>query len=149
MEKVKTLNLLTVEEASKIASVSQSHLYHATLSRSIASVKLGGLVRFCKLDLGLEESDAMIEDSLLDPKELAEILKVHSSWIHKNENLLKSAQVKYGRRKRYSAVKLLKIINQSREERFNSKINLKESSWDKTKGRRIIFPGCPGYSKVS
>ena len=149
MEKVKTLNLLTVEEASKIASVSQSHLYHASAAKNLTSIRIGGLLRFSKIDLGMIEDDEVHQDFLMTVKEVSKLLKVSTCWVYENSELLKIAEVKHGRAKRYSALKLLKIINQSREERRRSNNVVEESSWDQTKGRRIIFPGCPGYSKVS
>ena len=148
MEKVKSLNLLTVEEASKLASVSQSHLYHASVAKNLTSIRIGGLLRFSKIDLGMIEDDEVHQDFLMTVKEVSKLLKVSTCWVYENSELLKIAEVKHGRAKRYSALKLLKIINQSREERRISNAN-EESSWDKAKGRRIIFPGCPGYSKVS
>ena len=149
MEKVKSLNLLTVQEASKLASVSQSHLYHASVAKNLTSIRIGGLLRFSKIDLGLIEDDEVNQDFLMTVKEVSKLLKVSTCWIYENSELLKIAEVKHGRAKRYSALKLLKIINQSREERRRSNNVVEESSWDQTKGRRIIFPGCPGYSKVS
>ena len=94
------------------------------------------------------EDDEVHQDFLMTVKEVSKLLKVSTCWVYENSELLKIAEVKHGRAKRYSALKLLKIINQSREERRISNAN-EESSWDKAKGRRIIFPGCPGYSKVS
>ena len=149
MEKVKSLNLLTVQEASKLASVSQSHLYRAAKAKNLTSIRIGGLLRFSKLDLGIHEDDEVHQDFLMTVKEVSKLLKVSTCWVYENSELLKIAEVKHGRAKRYSALKLLKIINQSREERRRSNNTIEESSWDKTKGRRIIFPGCPGYSKVS
>lgn len=148
MEKVKSLNLLTVQEASKLASVSQSHLYHASVAKNLTSIRIGGLLRFSKIDLGMIEDDEVHQDFLMTVKEVSKLLKVSTCWVYENSELLKIAEVKHGRAKRYSALKLLKIINQSREERRRSNAN-EESSWDQKKGRRIIFPGCPGYSKVS
>ena len=148
MEKVKSLNLLTVEEASKLASVSKSHLYHASVAKNLTSIRIGGLLRFSKIDLGMIEDDEVHQDFLMTVKEVSKLLKVSTCWVYENSELLKIAEVKHGRAKRYSALKLLKIINQSREERRTNNA-IEESSWDKTKGRRIIFPGCPGYSKVS
>lgn len=148
MEKVKSLNLLTVQEASKLASVSKSHLYHASVAKNLTSIRIGGLLRFSKIDLGMIEDDEVHQDFLMTVKEVSKLLKVSTCWIYENSELLKIAEVKHGRAKRYSALKLLKIINQSREERRTNNA-IEESSWDKTKGRRIIFPGCPGYSKVS
>ena len=148
MEKVKSLNLLTVQEASKLASVSQSHLYRAAKAKNLTSIRIGGLLRFSKLDLGIHEDDEVHQDFLMTVKEVSKLLKVSTCWVYENSELLKIAEVKHGRAKRYSALKLLKIINQSREERRSNNV-VEESSWDKTKGRRIIFPGCPGYSKVS
>lgn len=148
MEKVKSLNLLTVQEASKLASVSKSHLYHASVAKNLTSIRIGGLLRFSKIDLGMIEDDEVHQDFLMTVKEVSKLLKVSTCWVYENSELLKIAEVKHGRAKRYSALKLLKIINQSREERRISNAN-EESSWDQTKGRRIIFPGCPGYSKVS
>ena len=149
MEKVKSLNLLTVQEASKLASVSQSHLYRAAKAKNLTSIRIGGLLRFSKLDLGIHEDDEVHQDFLMTVKEVSKLLKVSTCWVYENSELLKIAEVKHGRAKRYSALKLLKIINQSREERRRSNNVVEESSWDQTKGRRIIFPGCPGYSKVS
>lgn len=148
MEKVKSLNLLTVEEASKLASVSQSHLYHASAAKNLTSIRIGGLLRFSKIDLGMIEDDEVHQDFLMTVKEVSKLLKVSTCWVYENSELLKIAEVKHGRAKRYSALKLLKIINQSREERRTNNA-IEESSWDPTKGRRIIFPGCPEYSKVS
>ena len=148
MEKIKSLNLLTVQEASKLASVSKSHLYHASVAKNLTSIRIGGLLRFSKIDLGMIEDDEVHQDFLMTVKEVSKLLKVSTCWVYENSELLKIAEVKHGRAKRYSALKLLKIINQSREERRISNAN-EESSWDKAKGRRIIFPGCPGYSKVS
>ncbi|MPM99460.1 hypothetical protein SDC9_146651 [bioreactor metagenome] len=148
MEKVKSLNLLTVQEASKLASVSKSHLYHASVAKNLTSIRIGGLLRFSKIDLGMIEDDEVHQDFLMTVKEVSKLLKVSTCWVYENSELLKIAEVKHGRAKRYSALKLLKIINQSREERRSNNA-IEESSWDQTKGRRIIFPGCPGYSKVS
>lgn len=148
MEKVKSLNLLTVKEASKLASVSQSHLYHASVAKNLTSIRIGGLLRFSKIDLGMIEDDEVHQDFLMTVKEVSKLLKVSTCWVYENSELLKIAEVKHGRAKRYSALKLLKIINQSREERRSNNA-IEESSWDQAKGRRIIFPGCPGYSKVS
>lgn len=94
------------------------------------------------------EDDEVHQDFLMTVKEVSKLLKVSTCWVYENSELLKIAEVKHGRAKRYSALKLLKIINQSREERRSNNV-VEESSWDQTKGRRIIFPGCPGYSKVS
>ena len=149
MEKVKSLNLLTVQEASKLASVSKSHLYHASVAKNLTSIRIGGLLRFSKIDLGMIEDDEVHQDFLMTVKEVSKLLKVSTCWVYENSELLKIAEVKHGTAKRYSALKLLKIINQSREERRRSNNVVEESSWDQTKGRRIIFPGCPGYSKVS
>ena len=148
MEKVKSLSLLTVQEASKLASVSKSHLYHASVAKNLTSIRIGGLLRFSKIDLGMIEDDEVHQDFLMTVKEVSKLLKVSTCWVYENSELLKIAEVKHGRAKRYSALKLLKIINQSREERRSNNA-IEESSWDQTKGRRIIFPGCPGYSKVS
>ena len=148
MEKVKSLNLLTVQEASKLASVSNSHLYHASVAKNLTSIRIGGLLRFSKIDLGMIEDDEVHQDFLMTVKEVSKLLKVSTCWVYENSELLKIAEVKHGRAKRYSALKLLKIINQSREERRRSNNVVEESSWDQTKVRRIIFPGCPGYSKV-
>lgn len=147
MEKVKTLNLLIVEEASNVASVSKSYLYHAAVAKNLTSIRIGGLLRFSKLDLGIHEDDEVEQDFLITAKEVSKLLKVNPSWVYQNSNLLRKAEIKHGRSKRYSAVKLLKIINESRKERRRSNNAIEESSWDQTKGRRIIFPGCPGYSK--
>ena len=149
MEKVKSLNWLTVQEAAKLASVSKSHLYHASVAKNLTSIRIGGLLRFSKIDLGMIEDDEVHQDFLMTVKEVSKLLKVSTCWVYENSELLKIAEVKHGRAKRYSALKLLKIINQSREERRRSNNVVEESSWDQTKGRRIIFPGCPGYSKVS
>ena len=137
-----------MEEASKLASVSKSHLYHASVAKNLTSIRIGGLLRFSKIDLGMIEDDEVHQDFLMTVKEVSKLLKVSTCWVYENSELLKIAEVKHGRAKRYSALKLLKIINQSREERRSNNV-VEESSWDQTKGRRIIFPGCPGYSKVS
>ena len=137
-----------MQEASKLASVSKSHLYHASVAKNLTSIRIGGLLRFSKIDLGMIEDDEVHQDFLMTVKEVSKLLKVSTCWVYENSELLKIAEVKHGRAKRYSALKLLKIINQSREERRSNNA-IEESSWDQTKGRRIIFPGCPGYSKVS
>ena len=84
MEKVKSLNLLTVQEASKLASVSKSHLYHASVAKNLTSIRIGGLLRFSKIDLGMIEDDEVHQDFLMTVKEVSKLLKVSTCWVYEN-----------------------------------------------------------------